>query len=118
GLAWAGNPRHVNDAARSLPPDRLTPILDTPGIRFVSLQKDTPLPGSAAAPGILDLADTAALIGQLDLVISVDTMVAHLAGALGRPVWLLLSFAPDWRWMTGREDSPWYPTMRLFRQTA
>jgi ADP-heptose:LPS heptosyltransferase len=68
------------------------------------------------APLIGDYADTAALVSQLDLVISVDTSVAHLAGALGRPVWLLLPCAPDWRWLLGRADSPWYPTMRLFRQ--
>ncbi len=69
------------------------------------------------SPVLRDFAATAAAINQLDLVISVDTVVAHLAGALGRPVWLLLPFAPDWRWLLGRSDSPWYPTMRLFRQS-
>jgi hypothetical protein len=94
---------------------------------FVSLQKDVPAGDEAvlsARGDLLDLgrllesfADTAALISRLDLVISVDTSVAHLAGALGRPVWILLPFMPDWRWLLDREDSPWYPTARLFRQT-
>jgi ADP-heptose:LPS heptosyltransferase len=98
-----------------------------PGAGFVSLQKG---PGAAQAqlPGALklidwteeleDLVDTAALIANLDLVIAVDTAVAHLAGALGKPVWMLIPFAPDWRWRLGRKDSTWYPTMRLFRQPA
>lgn len=125
GLTWAGNPHHRNDANRSLPFSHLAPLLELSGMCFFSLQK-----GEAAAqlgdadrrrlfdlePLLTDLEQTAAAILQLDLVISVDTVVAHVAGALGRPVWLLLPFAPDWRWMLERGDSPWYPSMRIFRQ--
>lgn len=124
GVAWAGNPRHPNDANRSIPLARLAPLFDLAGVFFASLQKGEAAAQIAAAgsrvydfgPLLTDLEQTAAAILQLDLVISVDTMVAHLAGALGRPVWLLAPFAPDWRWMLERSDSPWYPTMRLFRQ--
>lgn len=126
GLTWAGNPRHRNDSNRSLPLARLARLLELKEALFFSLQK-----GPAAAqlsqlppgqvhdlePKLTDLEQTAAAILELDLVISVDTVVAHLAGALGRPVWLLLPFAPDWRWMLDREDSPWYPSMRIFRQS-
>jgi tetratricopeptide (TPR) repeat protein len=120
GLAWAGNPRYPADARRSLPPARLAALADVAGASFVSLQKD-----AAAAPplslfdrtaALHDLADTAALIATLDLVIAVDSAVAHLAGALGRPVWLLNRFDTCWRWLRARADSPWYPTMRIFRQ--
>lgn len=127
GLVWAGNPRLQNDLNRSIPLERFRSLVEVPGARFVSLQKDkragdqellASLGGIAdLAPHLEDFADTAAAIEALDLVISVDTSVAHLAGALGKPVWLLLPFAPDWRWMLHREDSPWYPSMRLFRQT-
>jgi ADP-heptose:LPS heptosyltransferase len=98
-----------------------------PGVRFFSLQIQSPqnAPASLREAGLVDFtdritdfADTAALVAELDLIISVDTAVAHLAGALGRPVWTLLPFAPDWRWGLDREDTPWYPTMRLFRQPA
>ena len=118
GLAWAGNPRlHVPNGAaldrlRSLPPDLLAPLVGVPGAHFVSLQKDWPEP-PANAPlidfmsEVGDFADTAALVANLDLVISVDTAVAHLAGALGKPVWLLDRFDPDWRWLRERSDSPW-----------
>lgn len=124
GLAWAGNPRHPNDANRSIPPARLAPLFGLRGVFFASLQKGGAAAQIAGAGGrvhdfgplLTDLEQTAAAILQLDLVISADTMVAHLAGALGRPVWLLAPFAPDWRWMLDRADSPWYPTMRLFRQ--
>jgi tetratricopeptide (TPR) repeat protein len=123
GLAWAGNPRHVNDSRRSIPTSALEPLLQTPGVRFVSLQK--PTPPDAPAPhlldfttGLTDFADTAALIANLDLVIAVDTAVAHLAGAMAKSVWLLLPSTPDWRWLLARTDSPWYPTMRLFRQPS
>lgn len=120
GLVWAGNPDHRHDRLRSLAVEQLEPLLETPGVAFYSLQRGwrTPagLPIEALEQEAGTLADTAADVLQLDLVISVDTMVAHLAGALGRPVWVLLSFLPDWRWMLDREDSPWYPTMRLFRQ--
>ena len=120
GLVWAGNPLHSNDHRRSIDPAVLAPILGTPGCTFVSLQTG---PQAGALAGVLDLsaqlADwqaTAALLGALDLVVSVDTAVAHLAGTLGVPTWLMLPHAPDWRWMLGRDDTPWYSAMRLFRQ--
>jgi len=127
GLCWAGSREHLHDRRRSLPLDRFAALLSVPGLDFVSLQKGI-APGEA---GILrqcgvtqlgeefaDFADTAAVIAMLDLVISVDTSVAHLAGAMGKAVALLLPFSPDFRWLIGRTDSPWYPTMLLFRQTA
>ncbi|WP_136524498.1 tetratricopeptide repeat protein [Geomonas ferrireducens] len=120
GLVWRGNPAHPNDRNRSLPASALATLGHLPGVSFYSLQVggsgELPLPATDLAPAIGDYADTAALLSRLDLIIAVDTSVAHLAGALGIPVWLLVPFVPDWRWMTGREDSPWYPTMRLFRQ--
>ncbi len=126
GLVWSGNPNHTNDSNRSMPLECLLPLLDVKA-QFVGLQKDI-RPGDQAVLGarndILHLgaelksfADTAALIEHLDLVISADTSVAHLAGALGRPVWIFLPYVPDWRWLVDREDSPWYPTARLFRQS-
>jgi tetratricopeptide (TPR) repeat protein len=121
GLVWAGSPGKVADVRRSLPPERLAPLFGLAGLHFFSLQKDGP-----AAPGrfpltdcmkeMTDFADTAALVVNLDLVISVDTAVAHLAGALGRPVWVLDRYDPCWRWLAGRRDSPWYPTLRIYRQ--
>jgi tetratricopeptide (TPR) repeat protein len=127
GVAWSGNPQHQRDAERSIAFAALSPLLAVPAI-FVSLQRDVRAgdrPALAAQGGILDLAasfenftDAAALVAALDLVITVDTSVAHLAAALGRPVWTLLPFVPDWRWLLDRDDSPWYPTMRLFRQSA
>ena len=126
GLAWSGNPRQGNDHNRSMMLDALSRLFDVEAT-FVSLQKDVRADDAAALAArsdLLDLgtsfesfADTAAVISHLDLVISVDTSVAHLAGALRRPVWILLSFAADWRWFLDREDCPWYPTARLFRQT-
>jgi len=124
GLVWAGNPDAVAiDHLRSLAPDRLAPLFALSGLHFFSLQK-----GGPAAPGdfpltdfmdeMADFADTAALIANLDLVISVDTAVAHLAAALGKPVWLLDRFYPCWRWLTGRRDSPWYPSLRIYRQPS
>ena len=121
GLVWAGNPRHFNDGARSLPPGHLLPLTRLPGIHCCSLQVGT---APADVPdGIVDLAreltdfgETAAVIAALDLIITVDTAVAHLAGSLGKRVWVLLPYTSDWRWMLDREDSPWYPSMRLFRQ--
>lgn len=125
GLAWAGDPRHINDFRRSIGLERLMPLFRVPGISWVGLQAG-PHAGDVARvglPEILDIsaqlgdfAETAGVMANLDLVITVDTAVAHLAGAIARPVWTLLPFSPDWRWMLQREDSPWYPTMRLFRQ--
>lgn len=124
GLVWSGNAAHANDGNRSMPIERLQRLL-VPGIEFVSLERE-PRPGedellqrwSIATPaGELDsFADTAALVETLDLVITVDTSVAHLCGALGRPMWVLLAHRPDWRWLLDRDDSPWYPTARLYRQ--
>jgi tetratricopeptide (TPR) repeat protein len=122
GIAWAGRPTHSDDRNRSMPPEHLSILASVPGIEWHSLLKNPP-EGVAAEFRILDhsfalndFADTAALIANLDLVISVDTAVAHLAGAMAKPTWLLLPFAAEWRWMLDRVDSPWYPTMRLFRQ--
>lgn len=128
GLIWAGNSAHLNDHNRSIPLHLIEPMLALERVHFVSLQK-------AMSPADLarlkqrgnvtllgdelgDFADTAAVMAMLDLVITVDTAAAHLAGAMGKAVGLLVPFAPDWRWMAERTDSPWYPTMRLFRQTA
>jgi tetratricopeptide (TPR) repeat protein len=122
GLCWAGGSRYQHDRRRSIPADVLLPLAEVPGICWVSLQKaalqvpDLPLVDWTA--DLDDFADTAALIAALDLVITVDTAVAHLAGALGRPVWLLNRFGGDWRWLLDRDDSPWYPTLRQFRQPA
>ena len=125
GLVWAGNPDHENDRNRSMPAQFLARLVtDAPAASF-SLQVPASgelsaafPPGSVAdlAPALGDFADTAAVVANLDLVISVDTALAHLAGALARPVWLLLPYVPEWRWLLDRDDSPWYPTMRLFRQ--
>ncbi|NOZ67881.1 MAG: tetratricopeptide repeat protein [Deferribacteres bacterium] len=123
GLVWAGNPEHRNDRNRSCRLRDFEPLAALPGIEFFSLQKGVTGDSPPASLHLVDITkylgdfhDTAAVIENLDLVISVDTAVAHLAGALGRPVWTLLPFVPDWRWMLKREDTPWYPTMRLFRQ--
>jgi hypothetical protein len=126
GLAWAGNPNRQLDGVRSMSLSMLAPLTSNPNVTFYSLQK---LAGSEQAanppprmrlidhtPQLHDFADTAALVEQLDLVITVDTAAAHLAGALGKPVWIMLPFAGGWRWLTDRTDSPWYPTARLFRQ--
>jgi len=123
GIAWRGNPQHLNDGNRSIDPAVLGALAGVPNTRFISLQPEwsgggfaDSLPWQPLSRPLTDFADTAALMMNLELVISVDTAVAHLAGALARPVWALLPFAPDWRWMLARDDSPWYPTMRLFRQ--
>ena len=125
GIAWAGRSTHKNDANRSLECTILKPLLDLTDIAWISLQIDdrhnevTILAKENffdIRGQIQDFADTATAIAALDLVITVDTAVAHLAGALGKPVWILLPFAPDWRWLLEREDSSWYPTMKLFRQ--
>ena len=120
GLVWAGSRTKIADHERSLPPALLTPLLDLPGLHFFSLQKagPNPLVITDVMEEMHDFADTAALIANLDLVISVDTAAAHLTAALGKPVWLLNRLNTDWRWLTNRSDSPWYPTLRLFRQTS
>jgi Flp pilus assembly protein TadD len=117
GLAWAGNPLHSNDRRRSIPPAALVPILAMGGLDWISLQPGQRLDGLAdVTPWLTDFAETAALIACLRLVVTVDTAVAHLAGALGVPVWIMLPNAPDWRWMLGRDSSPWYRSVRLYRQ--
>ena len=119
GLVWAGNAERQDDWMRSCPPAAMAPLLDIEGIRFFSLQKDGPPMENAVVEhlgaDLIDFCETAAAIDALDLVISVDTAVAHLAGALGKPVWVILGAAADWRYLLDRDDSPWYPTMRLFR---
>ena len=123
GIAWSGTAEMRGNPARGCPLSQFRPLLDNPDINLFSLQKETPDEDRPLPDGLTDLSaelkdftDTAAIISNLDLVISIDTAVAHLAGALGRPTWLLLSTAGDWRWLMERLDSPWYPTMRLFRQ--
>ena len=123
GLVWAGK---ASDRRRSCPLDRFTSFSRIPGVQFIGLQKGEAAGEAYNPPEGMDLVnlgeeledftDTAALIENLDLVISIDTSVAHLAGSMGKPVWVLLISSPDWRWLIGREDSPWYPSMRLFRQ--
>jgi hypothetical protein len=128
GLAWAGNPRYKTDCQRSLKLTALLPLLRTPGVTWIALQKGPAAEQLAALPSDVsvldgssndrDLAETAALMATLDLVITTDTCVAHLAGAMGKPVWILLPHLSDWRWMQRTETTPWYPTARLFRQSA
>jgi tetratricopeptide (TPR) repeat protein len=128
GICWSGNPIHANDLARSCQFSSFLPLLSQPGVELVSLQagnRSADIAAIGAERLVLDLSarlndygDTAAAIVRLDLVICVDTSVAHLAGALGKPVWLLLPYLPDWRWGLARPDTPWYPTMRLFRQPS
>jgi hypothetical protein len=129
GIAWQGSPQHPRDRLRSVPLSAFEPLSRVEGVRLLSLQKG---PGSeqllqaGGSLGVIDLGsrlsssslmDTAAAMRALDLVITVDSAPAHLAGGLGVPVWVALPLAPDWRWLLNREDSPWYPSMRLFRQT-
>jgi hypothetical protein len=126
GLVWAGRPTHPNNRRRSINSGQLIALTAVTGVALVGLQKGEttasmpkfkgPAPFLDVAAQIGDFADTAACIENLDLVIAVDTATAHLAGAMGKPVWLLLPYAPDWRWQMRRDDTPWYPTMRLFRQ--
>ena len=126
-IAWSGNPAHDNDRNRSLGFERLAPLLAQPA-SFVSIQRDlrdadaTQLAGERRVEhvggGLADFSDTAAVLALCDLVISADTAPAHLAGALGRPLWVLVPFAPDWRWTPDGDTTPWYPTARLFRQTS
>jgi len=128
GIAWAGNPLHPNDLYRSCDLSMFIPFLAFDNAKYFSLQKNYRLDQLETLPkninlvnldkAIFDYQDTAACIMQLDLIITVDTSIAHLAGALGKAVWVLIPYVPDWRWMLEREDSPWYPTMRLFRQQS
>jgi ADP-heptose:LPS heptosyltransferase len=126
GLVWSGNPKHGNDHNRSIPLKMFSAFFDADAT-FVSLQKDPRATDQAVLreqTGIIDPTDhltdfceTAALVSCLDLVITVDTSTAHLAAALGCPTWILLPYTPDFRWLLDRDDSPWYPTVRLFRQS-
>jgi tetratricopeptide (TPR) repeat protein len=126
-IAWSGNPGHDNDRNRSIAFARLAPLFDSP-VNFVGLQRDVRSEDAAALAAetrvthiggeLEDFSDTAAVLALADLVIAVDTAVVHLAGAMGRPVWVLVPFAPDWRWTADGEATPWYPAARLFRQTA
>jgi tetratricopeptide (TPR) repeat protein len=128
GLVWKGQPKLRRDRDRSLPAAQLAPLAGIAGVRYYALQKTADGSGFADLPaalgatdladGFSDYAETAAALMALDLVVTVDTSVAHLAGALGRPVWLLISKVPDWRWGEQGSDSPWYPSVRLFRQTV
>jgi hypothetical protein len=132
GIAWQGNPDHQADAFRSVPLAYFEPLAAIPGVELVSLQSgfgvaqiarwqgqrslrviDEPLDQSSGA-----FMDTAAIMQTLDLVITTDTAIAHLAGALGLPTWIALGYVPDWRWLLTRADSPWYPTVKLFRQPS
>jgi len=126
GLSWRGNPDSKTARKRFMPVANFAPLAEVQGLHLFSLQREAQAAELAALRSRCEvtpleeeagrITDTAAAILNLDLVISVDTMVAHLAGALGKPVWVLLAASPEWRWMLGREDSPWYPTARLFRQ--
>jgi hypothetical protein len=128
GLAWAGNPRFKADRTRSLNLQQLAPLAATRGVKFYSLQKGPAgeqaknppvgLEWVDLGPELNDFADTAAVMSLMDLILTTDTSVPHLAGALGRPVWVMLQFVPHFCWLLEREDSPWYPTMRLFRQDS
>jgi hypothetical protein len=126
GLAWAGNPNYKADRQRSTTLESLLPLLRSSCIDWISLQKGDPVAQLSSLPRDVcvwdgsshdrDLADTAASIASLDLVITTDTCIAHLAGAMGKPVWILLAHLADWRWMEAMDTTPWYPTARLFRQ--
>ena len=120
GIVWAGSPLNTDDTNRSIPPEHLRPLWEIPGVSLVCLQQNAQAGEFPMhyVEGEENIEDLAGILMNLDLVISVDTMPAHLAGALGRPVWTLLRFAPEFRWLLDREDSPWYPTMRLFRQDS
>jgi hypothetical protein len=131
GIAWQGQRRFRSDHLRSMPLACFAPLAQVPGVRLISLQKDDASRQIAELNGafpVIDLSeridrdgaflDTAAIMQNLDLVATSDTAAAHLAGALAAPVWVALARGPDWRWLHQRADSPWYPTMRLFRQSA
>jgi hypothetical protein len=127
GLAWSGSSAHLSDHSRSIPLQLLTRLLDLDA-SFFSLQRD-PRPADKAVllerteivdltAHLSDFSQTAALVSCLDLVITVDTSIAHLAGAMGCPTWIMIADTPDWRWLLNRDDSPWYPSVRLFRQAT
>jgi hypothetical protein len=124
GLCWSGNPAYLNDKMRSVPLETMIPLFTQSGFEFHVLQKDLrdgdqvilDRLNNVHVHTLADFSDTAALIAQMDMVISVDTVTAHLSGAMGCPTWVLLPSFPDWRWLLGRDDSPWYPTIRLFRR--
>jgi hypothetical protein len=126
GIAWAGNPTYKQDRTRTIGLPRILPLLSRTDVRYVGLQRDLRDGDEEIlrrhpqlenlGDALESFADTAAVIASLDLIISIDSATAHLAGALGKPVWILLPYAPDWRWLLGRDDSPWYPSARLFRQ--
>lgn len=128
GVAWSGNPKHENDLRRSIPLVLFSTLMEGFDGQFFCLQTEVRVSDRAIMPtlnNLLDLsgeigdfADTASIMSNMDLIVTVDTSIAHLAGAMGKPVWVLLPFVPDWRWLLDREDSPWYPTMRLFRQST
>ncbi len=127
GLVWAGNQQNIKGRRRSIAFERLAPLLAIPGVRWFSLQVGERAGDVARLPlgtitdlstGLTDFSQTAAALSNLDLVITIDTAVAHLAGAMGRPVWIMLHFLPDWRWLLADGSSRWYPTARLFRQTT
>jgi tetratricopeptide (TPR) repeat protein len=127
GIVWTGNPDNPYNPYRSCPLSYFLRGLELPGVALYSLQHEVPIADrdlfdqsalQDVGSHLLDFIDTAAAIAQMDLIVSIDTAVAHLAGALGKPVWLVLPFVPDWRWMLDRSNSPWYPTFRLFRQQA
>jgi ADP-heptose:LPS heptosyltransferase len=128
GIAWRGSPTHANDRTRSIPLSCFESLAALPGVRLFSLQKwagaeqlqdaANRFPVTEVGSRLEDFMDTAAVLANLDLLITCDTAVAHLAGALALPVWVALPLVPDWRWLLDRSDSPWYPTMRLFRQKA
>ncbi len=121
GLVWSGNAAYSADGRRSLPPSLLAPLTAAKGVEWFSLQVDRtgppPFPMTDLAPRLTDFAETAAALSVLDLLITVDTAIAHLAGGMGYPAWVLLPNPPDWRWMLRRDDSPWHPSLRLFRQS-
>ncbi len=128
GIAWAGRPTHHNDRNRSATLATFAPLGELPRTTLLSLQKGPAqtqigshwgrAPLVNLGPELRDFADTMAILDCLDLVVTVDTAIGHLAGAMGKEVWIMLPFAPDWRWLLGRSDSPWYPSVRLYRQSA
>ncbi|HEY2179111.1 MAG TPA: tetratricopeptide repeat-containing glycosyltransferase family protein [Caulobacteraceae bacterium] len=128
GLVWAGRPTHMNDRNRTIHLSRLAPVTDLDHINFISLQKGPATeqiggyfgraPLINLGPELSDFGDSAAVIAELDLLLCVDTSVGHVAGATGAPAWIMLPYAPDWRWLRERSDTPWYPSLRLFRPPA